>query len=381
MVRAVILCCLICGSVNAQLFTFRIRKVPELKYFVFADEFKNHNLDEKTNENTLFPQRLYLQVYDNDTFLIRWSKWKLKEANIQLDYLKRDSLTYAGKLIRQGKEGMKFTFPYGGDIYNMFTMAQEPLIQKRKYEVGPPDEREKRVEFFFDYNKKRIVLADLAKDDVDDHPEIEEALKLSNRIKLGFFSNDLYNTEKISKDLPLNVVSTYPVHFVLANSNSCDQKLYWNGVTTTRTLNLNDTAVYRKERNWVENLPEDVLVNINGPDVVYYQSRRYVFIENDSAIFVSNLNRGCEVFNDSLSKLDSIPLADIWDSRDGVNNYLIKIENDRWGWVSRYGCTVEWRVYDEKKIKKLLTKKPWGIFQELLEIKPLNAVLLNETCR
>ncbi len=93
MARALILFLIISGSVNAQLFTFRIRKVPELKYFVFAGEFQNHNLDQKTKESTFFPKRLYLQVYDNDTFLIRWSKWKLKEANVQLDYLKRNSLT------------------------------------------------------------------------------------------------------------------------------------------------------------------------------------------------------------------------------------------------------------------------------------------------
>lgn len=381
MVRSLILLLLICGSVKAQLFTFRVRKVPELKYFVFADEFQNHNLNEKTNQGILFPQRLYLQVYENDTFLIRWSKWKLKEANIQLDYLKRDSLTFAGKLIRQGKDGMKFIFPFQNETYNMFTMSEEPLVQKRNYKVGPPENREKRIEFYFDYNKKRIILADLPKEDVEDHTEIEEALKMSSRIKLGFFSSDLYNEEKASADLPLNIVSTYPVHFVLANSNSCAQKLYWNGLTTTRTLNLNDTSVYRKERTWVENLPDDVLLNINGPDVIYYQSRRYAFIENDSLVYVSNLNRGCEVFNDSLLELDSIPKADYWDSRDGVNNYLVSMENNKWGWVSRYGCVVEWRVYDGKKIRKLFVKKPEFMFQELPAIEALNAVLLNETCR
>lgn len=381
MARALILFLIISGSVNAQLFTFRIRKVPELKYFVFADEFQNHNLDQKTKESTFFPKRLYLQVYDNDTFLIRWSKWKLKEANVQLDYLKRDSLTYAGKLIRQGEDGMKFTFPLGAETYNMFSMSEEPLVQKRNYEVGPPDDREKRIEFFFDYNQKRIILADLAKDEVENNPEIEEALKVSSRIKLGFFSSDLYNSEKINADLPLNIVSTNPVHFVLANSNACDQKLYWNGLTTTRTLNLNDTAIYNKERKWVNALPEDVLINISGPDVIYYQSRRYVFIENDSLVFVSNLNRGCQVFSDTLNNLSAIPKANYWDARDGVNNYLVQVENDLWGWISRYGCVVEWRVYEDKKIRKLLAKKAQILFQELNNIKPLNAILLNETCR
>ena len=367
-------------NVSAQLFTFKIRKVPELKYFVFADEFSNHNLNKKTNEARIFPMRLYLQVYDNDTFLIRWSHWKLKEANTKLDYLLRDSLTYAGKLIRSKNEGMKFTFPFFEKTYNMFTMAEEPLVQKRKYEVGPPDDREKRIEFFFDYNKKRIILADLSKKEATNHPEIEEALKLSNRIKLGFFSNDLYDENKNSVDLPLNIVRTYPVHFVLANSNSCERKLYWNGVTTTRTLNLNDTAVYRKEREWTERLPSDVLVNINGPDVVYYKSRRYVYIENDSMVYVSNLNRGCDIFKDSLNQLDAFSNADYWDVRDGVNNYLVHIDKNLWGWISRYGCVVEWRVYEYKKIKKYLSKNSNQSFQKLIDVTPLNAILLNESC-
>ena len=130
----------------------------------------------------------------------------------------------------------------------------------------------------------------------------------------------------------------------------------------------------------MDQLPDDVLVDIIGNDVVYYQSRRYVFIENDSLIFVSNLNRGCKVFNDSLKNLHSIPVAEFWDSRDGINNYLIKIEDNYWSWVSRYGCTVEWRVYSEKKIKKLFQKRPVELFKELIAIEPLNAILLNENC-
>ena len=94
------------GSISAQKHVFKIRKVPQLKYFVFADGFNKHNLEEKKLENKSFPKRLYLQVYENDTFLIRWSDWKLAEANIKLDYLKRDSLTFAGKIIRQKKTGM-----------------------------------------------------------------------------------------------------------------------------------------------------------------------------------------------------------------------------------------------------------------------------------
>ena len=371
---------LTCGSVNAQLFTFRVRKVPELKHFVFADEFQNHNLSKKKHESVFFPQRLYLQVFDNDTFIIRWSRWKLKEANIQLDYLKRDSLTYAGKLVRRGKKGMIFTFPFEDKTYKMFTIAEEPLVQKRKYEIGPPEDKEKWIEFYFEYNKKRIILANLPKKEVENHPEIEDALKLSSRIKLGFFSNELYKNKKISSEIPLNIVNTYPVHFVLANSNSCNQKLYWKGITTTKTLNLNDTSVYRREREWVNKLPEDVLINIIGTNVLYYQSRRYVFIENDSLIFISNVNRGCELFNNTLNNLASIPLADYWESRDGINNYLVKIEDDLWGWIFRYGCTVESRLYDKKQIRKILTMEPSEIFKELHEIKPLNATILNETC-
>ena len=111
MVKHIILFLFFCNSVRAQLFTFKIRKVPELQHFVFADEFINHNLNKKTSINTLFPKRLYLQVYSNDTFIVRWSENKLKEANSQFDYLSRDSLTYVGKLVQQGEHGIKFTFP------------------------------------------------------------------------------------------------------------------------------------------------------------------------------------------------------------------------------------------------------------------------------
>ena len=379
MVKHIILFLFFCNSVRAQLFTFKIRKVPELQHFVFADEFINHNLNKKTSINTLFPKRLYLQVYSNDTFIVRWSENKLKEANSQFDYLSRDSLTYVGKLVQQGEHGIKFTFPFENQIYNMFAMAEEPLVLKRNYDIGPPKKREARIEFYFFYNNKRITLADLPKKEVDNHPEIEKALNSSHRIKLGFFSNLLYK-KKVSSDLPLNIVETFPVHFVLTNSKSCTKKLYWKGITTTRTLNLNDTAHYEKGKEWLDQLPDDVLVDIIGNDVVYYQSRRYVFIENDSLIFVSNLNRGCKVFNDSLKNLHSIPVAEFWDSRDGINNYLIKIEDKYWSWVSRYGCTVEWRVYSEKKIKKLFQKRPVELFKELIAIEPLNAILLNENC-
>ena len=89
------------------------QKSSTLKNILYlADGFNKHNLKEKKLEQESFPKRLYLQVYENDTFLIRWSDWKLAEANIQLDYLKRDSLTFAGKVIRQKKDGHEIYFPF-----------------------------------------------------------------------------------------------------------------------------------------------------------------------------------------------------------------------------------------------------------------------------
>tara|TARA_B100001094_G_C18110563_1_gene760902 strand:+ start:35 stop:1180 length:1146 start_codon:yes stop_codon:yes gene_type:complete len=367
-------------TTSAQDFIFKIRKVPELNYFVFADGFSNHNLDEKTQDEINFPQRLYIQIYDNDTFLIRWSNWKLKDANIQFDYLIRDSLTFTGKIKRQGEKGMKLVFPYEDQTYNMFSMGEEPLVKTKEYEVGPVNEKVKRVKFSFEYNKKVVVLADLLKKEVDSTPEILEALKISARIKMGFYSNDLYNDEKRTADLPFNIVDTYPVRFILSNSETCSQNLFWKGITTTKTINLNDTSKLREDREWVNSLTDDVLIDINGSDVEYYKSRRYVYLENDSQIFVSKLNRGCNIFRDSLDKIDSIPIADFWDARDGINNYLVNLENGLWGWASIYSCAIEWRIYERKKIRKILKQTPKEMFKRLINVPTKGQMLLNEIC-
>ena len=367
-------------TTSAQDFIFKIRKVPELNYFVFADGFKNHNLDEKTQDEINFPQRLYIQIYDNDTFLIRWSNWKLKDANIQFDYLIRDSLTFTGKIKRQGEKGMKLVFPYEDQTYNMFSMGEEPLVKTKEYEVGPVNEKVKRVKFSFEYNKKVVVLADLLKKEVDSTPEILEALKMSARIKMGFYSNDLYNDEKRTADLPFNIVDTYPVRFILSNSETCSQNLFWKGITTTKTINLNDTSKLREDREWINSLTDDVLIDINGSDVEYYKSRRYVYLENDSQIFVSKLNRGCNIFRDSLDKIDSIPIADFWDARDGINNYLVNLENGLWGWASIYSCAIEWRIYERKKIRKILKQTPKEMFKRLINVPTKGQMLLNEIC-
>ena len=368
------------SSLFAQDFIFKVRKVPELNYFVFADGYNNHNLDEKTHAEIDFPQRLYIQIYNNDTFLIRWSNWKLKEANAQLDYLIRDSLTFAGKIKRQAEDGMKLEFPFEGQTYQMFAMGEEPLVKAKEYEDGPINERVKRVKFSFEYNKKLVVLADLLKKEVDSTPEILEALKMSARIKLGFYSSTLYNEEKTTADLPFNIVHTYPVKFILSNSETCSQNLFWKGLTTTKTLNLNDTSKLREDRKWVNSLTDDVLIDINGPDVEYYKSRRYVYLENDSQIFVSKLNRGCNFFRDSLAKVDSIPVADFWDARDGINNYLVKLENGLWGWASIYSCAIEWRIYERKKIRNLLKQTPKEMFKRLINVPTKGQMLLNEIC-
>ena len=367
-------------TTSAQDFIFKIRKVPELNYFVFADGFSNHNLDEKTQDEINFPQRLYIQIYDNDTFLIRWSNWKLKDANIQFDYLIRDSLTFTGKIKRQGEKGMKLVFPYEDQTYNMFSMGEEPLVKTKEYEVGPVNEKVKRVKFSFEYNKKIVVLADLLKKEVDSTPEILEALKMSARIKMGFYSNDLYNDEKRTADLPFNIVDTYPVRFILSNSETCSQNLFWKGISTTKTVNLNDTSKLREDREWINSLTDHVLIDINGSDVEYYKSRRYVYLENDSQIFVSKLNRGCNIFRDSLDKIDSIPIADFWDARDGINNYLVNLENGLWGWASIYSCAIEWRIYERKNIRKILKQTPKEMFKRLINVPTKGQMLLNEIC-
>ncbi len=363
-----------------QSYVFKIRKVPQLKYFVFTDGYNNHNLDDKTKSEIDFTSRMYLQVYDNDTFLIRWCDWKLSDAAINLDYLIRDSLTYAGKITRQGDDGMKFSFPFEGDVFNMFLMNEEALVQKKEYKIGPPNDRVEMIKYYFEYNKKQVVLADLKKEDVANNPQIDEALKLSNRIKLGFYSNDLYSSDKSSADLPLNIINTYPVNFILAHSKTCESKLFWNGVTTNKTLNVNDTSEIRKNREFIENMPEDILINMNGNEIEYWLNRRYVFLENDSQIYITNINRGCDFVNDSISKLAQIPTANYWDSRDGVSNYLLPIDNKHWAWTSKYSCTVEWKIYDEKAIRKLFSLHSKILFKKLLDIEPINTTLLNETC-
>ena len=57
----------------------------------------------------------------------------ISNDNIQLDYLKRDSLTFAGKVIRQKKTGMKFIFPFEGETFHMFSISQEPLEKDHKF--------------------------------------------------------------------------------------------------------------------------------------------------------------------------------------------------------------------------------------------------------
>ena len=371
---------LLCGSISAQKNVFKIRKVPHLKYFVFADGFNKHNLKEKKLEKESFPKRLYLQVYENDTFLIRWSDWKLAEANVQLDYLKRDSLTFAGKVIRQKKTGMKFIFPFEGETFHMFSISQEPLVKQRNYKAGKPGEQKKRVSFYFTYEDKSLILADMLLKQVKENQEIEEVLKSSARIKLGFYSNELYANDGIAEDLPLNIVNTYPVHFILESSKTCEQKLFWNGIPTTKYLNMNDTAQLRTDRAFVNNLPPENILSINNNQVEYYQARRYVYLENDSQLVASNFNRGCSFFKTRINDLDSIPVAPYWDTRDGISNYLTPIGNQLWGWVSKYGCLVEWKIYEEKKIKRLRSLSSQELFKQLKDATVKSSMTLNLSC-
>ncbi|MDC1188288.1 hypothetical protein N8089_00700 [Flavobacteriales bacterium] len=369
------------GSISAQKHVFKIRKVPQLKYFVFADGFNKHNLEEKKLENKSFPKRLYLQVYENDTFLIRWSDWKLAEANIKLDYLKRDSLTFAGKIIRQKKTGMKFIFPYKGETFHMFSISQEPLVKQRNYKAGKPGEQKKRVSFYFTYKDKSLILGDMLLKQVKENQKIEVILKSSARVKLGFYSNELYANDAIAENLPLNIVNTYPVHFILENSKTCQQTLFWNGVPTTKYLNINDTAQLSKDRAFVNNLPSENILSIDNNQVEYYQARRYVHLENDSQLVASDYNRGCSYFQKKLNNLDGIPLAPYWDTRDGINNYLTPIGNKLWGWVSKYGCLTEWKVYEENKIKTLLSLPSQELFKQLNYVTVKSSAILNLSCK
>ena len=238
----------------------------------------------------------------------------------------------------------------------------------------------KELNYSFLYNKKLIVLADLFKHEVDSHPEIDEALKLSARMKLGFYSSDLYSAKKVSADIPLNIVYTYPVNFILNNSNTCENKLYWKGVTEPMRFTLSDTSKHRKEREMINQMPEENIVSMEADMVEYYKARRYVYMENDSQVYVSDLNRGCFAMQDTLNSLDSIPVADYWENRDGVNNYLVRIDKEKWGWASRYSCAVEWRVIEEKRLKKLLDLPEKKLFKQLNKVEYKARVLLDASC-
>lgn len=365
------------GFNQAQNFLFKVRKVPQLKYHVFSDKYNHHNLDEKTNEEQSFPLRLYIQVYDNDTFLIRWCNWQLTEASNQLDYLNRDSLTFAGKVSRSGEEDLKLVFPFKDQTCHMFSISEEPLIISRTYR---DKENVERVNFGFTYNGQNIFIADLLKEDVEGNEEIVAALKLSARIKLGFYSEDLYNSEKVSTDLPFNIVNTFPVQFIIDHSSKCDSKLFSSGVTTTQQIRMSDTASYRADKDFINALPEANLIRVSDGQFEYYTSRRYVYLESDSQVVVSDLNDGCAQFYSSLDTLPEIETAEFWKADDGVNNYLVRVSDDYWGYVSKYGCTLTWRIYTHKSLRKILKKQRENIFQAIQKVKFISETALDKTC-
>jgi hypothetical protein len=143
---------------------------------------------------------------------------------------------------------------------------------------------------------------------------------------------------------------------------------------------MNDTAQLRTDRAFVNNLPPENILSINNNQVEYYQARRYVYLENDSQLVASNFNRGCSFFKTRINDLDSIPVAPYWDTRDGISNYLTPIGNQLWGWVSKYGCLVEWKIYEEKKIKRLRSLSSQELFKQLKDATVKSSMTLNLSC-
>lgn len=370
----------IAATSKGQNHVFKIRKAPLLTYSVFADGYDDHDLEDKTSIYENFPQRLYIQVYDNDTFLIRWCDWELTEAASKLDYFYRDSLTFVGAVKRQGEKDIKLIFPFNNQFVHMFTISEEPLIQQKVYTVGEGEEKQKRVSFYFEYNGNSILLGDELEEKVASNEAIQDALQLSARMKLGFYSEKIYQNESDNENLPFNIVKTYPLKFILQNSKNCNEKLFWRGVTTTKQINTNDTASFNKDQKFIKSISKDNLVNLSNGSVEYYISRRYIYFENDSQLVVSNLNNGCEIFLDSLHQNNWIKDAPYWQNKDGINNYLIQVSPDYWGYASKYGCSVTWLMYKAKTIKKLIKKSPTNIFRKLNKMEPVSQNLLSNTC-
>lgn len=355
----------------SQTYTFKLRKRPALEFFLFADGYFKENLEEKSKEKIEFEDRIYIQLYANDTFLIHWSQNGLEEESKAQNYFVRDTNTFVGAYRSEGGERIKLSFPYKGKTYNMFDMKVEPLIQKNIYKVSK-ESKKKRISYAFDFDGKVNILADVKEDDEDAIFEFDDLQQRSRNITFGFFSNDLYK-EKADQNVPLNIVKTFPTRFILANAG-CHSNLFWNGVQQTRTLGANDTT-------FLANLPEENIVSMDGNNLTFYVNRRYVYLHNDSQIVVTDLNRSCENFFEFVDTVNSLTPSIAYESRDGVKDFLVKMpQKNRYGWVSTYGCAVKWKIIEERKIAKILEDENVNVFDALNTFDPLSNAVLSEYC-
>lgn len=355
----------------SQTYTFKLRKRPALEFFLFADGYVKENLEEKTKEEIDFEDRIYIQLYANDTFLIHWSQKGLEEESKAQNYFVRDTNTYVGAYRSVGGDRIKLSFPYKGKTYNMFDMKVEPLIQKNIYKVSK-ESKKNRISYAFDFDGKVNILADVDEDDEEAIFEFDDLQMSSRNITFGFFSDDLYK-KKADQNVPLNIVKTYPARFILANAG-CHTNLFWNGVQQTRTLGANDTT-------FLAELPEDNIVSMDGNNLTYYVNRRYVYLHNDSQIVVTDLNRSCEYFFEEVDTVNSLTSSIAYEARDGVKDFLVKMpQKNRYGWVSTYGCAVKWKIIEDRKIKKILEDESVNVFDALNSFKPISNAVLSEYC-
>ncbi len=371
MIRILIFILFISFSVQGQKYIFKIRKRPKLEFFLFADGFFETDLNNKSKQRVDFGERIYIQLYANDTFLIRWNNHDLKEALVEQNYFSRDSNTIVGAYRNTSEDRIKLSFPYKGKTYNLFDMNVEPLIQKNTYKISKTSNK-KRVSYSFTYENKVNILADVDEKNSDAIFEFDELQTLSKKITFGFYSDDLYNDTK-DQNVPLNIVETYPARLILDYS-SCHSTLFWNGVQTTRTIQQKDTT-------FLKSIPEDNIISMSGSNVTYYSNRRYVYLHNDSQLVVTDLNRSCDFFFEEIDTVNNLTPTLISKQKDGVKDFLVKLpQKNRYGWVSTYGCAVKWKILEIKKADDLIEEQGIETFKHLQSLPSLSEAILSEYC-
>lgn len=369
--RILVLTLLISFHIQGQTYTFKLRKRPNLEFFLFADGFFENDLNDKSKQRIDFSERLYIQLYANDTFLIRLNNHRLEEAIKQQNYFNRDSSTIVGSYRSEGGDRIKLSFPYKGKTYNLFDMSVEPLIKKNTYKISK-ESKKKRVSYYFSYAGKTNILADIDEKDSEEVLEFDKLQSLSENITFGFFSDDLYK-ETADQNVPLNIVKTYPARFIIENSG-CNSKLFWNGTQTTRTILQSDTA-------FLKTIPEDNIISMTGSNITYYTNRRYAYLHNDSQIVVTNLNRSCKFFFEEIDTVNNLSPTLFSHQKDGVKDFLVKLpQKNRYGWISTYGCAVKWKIIENKKLTDLIKKEGVTTFKSLQSQLPLSEAILSEYC-